>query len=431
MKLILKNVGKLKDAEINIDGITVIAGKNNTGKSTVGKSLYCIFNSLYNVNQKIEDDRKEYIKREIEILFIKNSLVTNRSLFKHAYKDIIENIVNDIIDKKNNEAKETILFVFNQLNEKRRKINNLNNEPINDENLNEFFKNIQESLNISDDKFYINRLNNIIYKEFNGQINNINNKLVSTINLVIKENLFKIDINREKIKISKYKELESDIVYIDNPFVLDNIDSADCDNIISNHRCNTIIKLRNNMQDDNMTANILLQDKIDLILNKLDDIGVGSLVQEKTVISNRFKYKSKFDNEPLELVNVSAGLKTFIILKTLILNGHIKDKGCIVLDEPEIHLHPEWQLVFAELIVLLQKTFNLHILLNTHSPYFLRAIQVYSTKHETSDRCNYYLAENIADNMADIRNVNGNTNEIYKLLYHPFQQLDDEPYYDN
>lgn len=431
MKLILKNVGKLKDAEINIDGITVIAGKNNTGKSTVGKSLYCIFNSLYNVNQKIEDDRKEYIKREIEILFIKNSLVTSRSLFKHAYKDIIENIVNDIIDKKNNEAKETILFVFNQLNEKRRKINNLNNEPINDENLNEFFKNIQESLNISDDKFYINRLNNIIYKEFNGQINNINNKLVSTINLVIKENLFKIDINREKIKISKYKELESDIVYIDNPFVLDNIDSADCDNIISNHRCNTITKLRNNMQDDNMTANILLQDKIGLILNKLDDIGVGSLVQEKTVISNRFKYKSKFDNEPLELVNVSAGLKTFIILKTLILNGHIKDKGCIVLDEPEIHLHPEWQLVFAELIVLLQKTFNLHILLNTHSPYFLRAIQVYSTKHETSDRCNYYLAENIADNMADIRNVNGNTNEIYKLLYHPFQQLDDEPYYDN
>lgn len=431
MKLILKNVGKLKDAEINIDGITVIAGKNNTGKSTVGKSLYCIFNSLYNVNQKIEDDRKEYIKREIEILFIKNSLVTSRSLFKHAYKDIIENISNDIIDKKNNEAKETILFVFNQLNEKRRKINNLNNEPINDENLNEFFKNIQESLNISDDKFYINRLNNIIYKEFNGQINNINNKLVSTINLVIKENLFKIDINREKIKISKYKELESDIVYIDNPFVLDNIDSADCDNIISNHRCNTITKLRNNMQDDNMTANILLQDKIGLILNKLDDIGVGSLVQEKTVISNRFKYKSKFDNEPLELVNVSAGLKTFIILKTLILNGHIKDKGCIVLDEPEIHLHPEWQLVFAELIVLLQKTFNLHILLNTHSPYFLRAIQVYSTKHETSDRCNYYLAENIADNMADIRNVNGNTNEIYKLLYHPFQQLDDEPYYDN
>ena len=49
------------------------------------------------------------------------SSITNRLLFKHTYKDIIENIVNDIIDKQNNEAKELILMVFNQLNEKRKK----------------------------------------------------------------------------------------------------------------------------------------------------------------------------------------------------------------------------------------------------------------------------------------------------------------------
>ena len=37
MKLKLKNIGKLQETEIDIDGITVIAGKNNTGKSTVGR----------------------------------------------------------------------------------------------------------------------------------------------------------------------------------------------------------------------------------------------------------------------------------------------------------------------------------------------------------------------------------------------------------
>ena len=31
MKLKLKNIGKLTETEIDIDGITVIAGKNNTG----------------------------------------------------------------------------------------------------------------------------------------------------------------------------------------------------------------------------------------------------------------------------------------------------------------------------------------------------------------------------------------------------------------
>lgn len=431
MKLKLKNIGKLQETEIDIDGITVIAGKNNTGKSTIGKSLYCIFSSMYDVNQKIEDDKKDYVRRRVEILFMQNSSITNRLLFKHTYKDIIENIVNDIIDKQNNEAKESILMVFNQLNEKRKRFNNFDNQTINDEILNEFFQNIKEGLDIPKQIFYINRLNNIIYKEFNGQINNINNKLGSTINLLIKENHFKLDIKGEKITINQYMELESDIVYIDNPFVLDNIDDKDLQDIL-NHRDNIISKMKNNIQDDNMTENILLQEKVTSVIDKLDKIGVGKLIKIKEMYQTKFKYQSSLDNKPLEFVNVSAGLKTFIILKTLILNGHIKERGCIVLDEPEIHLHPEWQLVFAELIVLLQKTFNLHILLNTHSPYFLRAIQVYSAKHEIADRCNYYLAENdLENNMAFIRNVNNDTNVIYKLLYAPFQQLDDEIYYDN
>lgn len=428
MKLKLKNIGKLQETEIDIDGITVIAGKNNTGKSTVGKSLYCIFSSMYDVNQKIEDDKKDYVRRRVEILFMQNSSITNRLLFKHTYKDIIENIVNDIIDKQNNEAKELILMVFNQLNEKRKKNNNFDNKTINDEILNEFFQNIQEGLDIPKQIFYINRLNNIIYKEFNGQINNINNKLGSTINLLIKENRFKMDIKGEKITINQYMELKSDIVYIDNPFVLDNIDDKDLQDIL-NHRDNIISKMKNNIQDDNMTENILLQEKVTSVIDKLDKIGVGKLIKIKEMYQTKFKYQSSLDNEPLEFVNVSAGLKTFIILKTLILNGHIKERGCIVLDEPEIHLHPEWQLVFAELIVLLQKTFNLHILLNTHSPYFLRAIQVYSAKYEIADRCNYYLAENdIDNNIAFIRNVKGNIDKIYELLSHPFQVLENEQY---
>ena len=57
------------------------------------------------------------------------------------------------------------------------------------------------------------------------------------------------------------------------------------------------------------------------------------------------------------------------------------DDYIIIIDEPEIHLHPEWQLIFAELIVLIQKEFGMHILLNTHSPYFLNAIQVFSKKY--------------------------------------------------
>lgn len=60
------------------------------------------------------------------------------------------------------------------------------------------------------------------------------------------------------------------------------------------------------------------------------------------------------------------------------MNGTIEFNGTIIRDEPEIHLYAEWQLLFAELIVIIQKEFGVHILLNTHSPYFLNALEVYT-----------------------------------------------------
>jgi len=39
MTLELKNIGMIKEANVKIDGLTVIAGENDTGKSTVGKRL--------------------------------------------------------------------------------------------------------------------------------------------------------------------------------------------------------------------------------------------------------------------------------------------------------------------------------------------------------------------------------------------------------
>ena len=54
MRLTLKNIGKIKEAEVELNGITVIAGENNTGKSTVGKVLYSVFNSFYKLEEQIK-----------------------------------------------------------------------------------------------------------------------------------------------------------------------------------------------------------------------------------------------------------------------------------------------------------------------------------------------------------------------------------------
>ena len=52
MKLQVNDFMRIKNADIDIDRITVIAGNNNTGKSTIGKALFLIFYSLFELDKK-------------------------------------------------------------------------------------------------------------------------------------------------------------------------------------------------------------------------------------------------------------------------------------------------------------------------------------------------------------------------------------------
>ena len=53
MKLKITNVGKISLAEIEIKGLTIIAGPNATGKSTVSRSLFAMFHSFSKISDKI------------------------------------------------------------------------------------------------------------------------------------------------------------------------------------------------------------------------------------------------------------------------------------------------------------------------------------------------------------------------------------------
>nr|WP_289701796.1 ATP-binding protein [Enterocloster clostridioformis] len=42
MKLRIRNVAKIEEADLELNGITIIAGNNNTGKSTIGKIVFSL-----------------------------------------------------------------------------------------------------------------------------------------------------------------------------------------------------------------------------------------------------------------------------------------------------------------------------------------------------------------------------------------------------
>ena len=65
MKLHIENFAKISSADILFDGLTVIAGDNNTGKSTVGKILYAFYRSLSNHDSRIRKERKDALAKKI------------------------------------------------------------------------------------------------------------------------------------------------------------------------------------------------------------------------------------------------------------------------------------------------------------------------------------------------------------------------------
>ena len=109
----------------------------------------------------------------------------------------------------------------------------------------------------------------------------------------------------------------------------------------------------------------------------------------------------------------------------LLENREFKRGDILVIDEPEVNLHPEWQLAFADFLVQLSKALNINILLNTHSPYFLRAIEVYSERHETSASVKLYMTIPSGDSLNTYvaKDFTANPENVFEPLYRPFEKL--------
>ena len=60
MQIELDNVGIVAKSSINIDGLTVITGSNNSGKSTIGKVAFALIRSVSNYEVEAVVDRFYY-----------------------------------------------------------------------------------------------------------------------------------------------------------------------------------------------------------------------------------------------------------------------------------------------------------------------------------------------------------------------------------
>lgn len=241
-------------------------------------------------------------------------------------------------------------------------------------------------------------------------------------------------------KTRRSKAVSAVPVYIDNPRILDGIDGIPSRiNLESPEFIKALLSpsatpgqvfitplFFKNYQKPDRSGQITLfeQENSDKILGEVED-SIIQIIGGRFVINSqgRMIFKRNDISRAIELCNLSSGVKSFAVLEWAISHGCLAENGTLILDEPEINLHPEWQIKYAQLIVKLQKILNLNIVVTTHSPYFMEAIE-YSAKLEgLKDKYHCYLAE-YSKGRSRISNVDMFPSYAYKKMVEPFALLD-------
>jgi predicted ATPase len=99
---------------------------------------------------------------------------------------------------------------------------------------------------------------------------------------------------------------------------------------------------------------------------QVEDIAKGSNLYKVTV-------RREENSPPALLTDVGFGVSQ--ILPVLVLLYYVPDGAAVILEQPEIHLHPKVQAGLADLIVSVVKARNIQVVVESHSEHLLRRLQ--------------------------------------------------------
>ena len=469
MQIKLENIGIVKNSSIELNGLTVITGKNNSGKSTVGKTLYALLDAVSNISEKYEIDRYNYM---VKILEENQSMMSVFRLIKYGqmmedsptdddilrkYSYLKKYINKDYKRKTNSNSRELKLFIeelVNELSEIKKKVVfsdpswNKIGENIPEEDRKKIGAEIQDLFWSQFDTAFLNltklletikrdpqqivytkeSINQTLRKEFAGQIQPVRGQNGSSIisltdgdkvyfSLTIENNNL-VDENNNKFMAGQYKK----VYLVDDPFILDNLERDQKLNQLfafdseesflnSGHILSHNDKLRLTLTQNKQQSifeQTILNDKLKNIRKKIDEILPGTFdlsTEGRYYVQNGMK---------LQVSNLATGSKMFSIIKILLDKGELDESTMLILDEPEAHLHPKWQNAFAEVIALLVKELGVNVLLTTHSPNFVLALDAYMRKYKLEEKSNFYQTEILEDGFVQYNCMDDDMGKIYE-----------------
>lgn len=417
MQLKINKIGKIQEATIDINGLTVIAGKNDTGKSTVGKVLYALLKTLGTYTAFFENNNLTYIRQNFLLPLLQK--INASSLLDASFSQEIGAVIDFLrapafLQDKDELTEANILDLLER-------IHTAFSEQLPEDfaaDIDSILSRLDEMKSTPDFEkartafdfhlkaIFSNTINNSKYHE-EGSL-----AVTNLEKLILQIGVSNNEISGFQFDSIKAKSLYGKAIYIESPFVLERIFAFDKPNWED-----LMILFRKNGK---------LLDRISINLDILDFIQKTIFRQAKFSFDterNDLCYQVDADATKLALLDVASGIKSFALIFSLLQRDYLTKDSLLVLDEPENHLHPEWQIKYAEMVVLLVKK-GFSVVLTSHSPTFIQALGAYSFKYGIRNQASFYLAEQIEEkNYSKFTNVTDNLQAIYTDLVHPTEKL--------
>jgi predicted ATP-dependent endonuclease of OLD family len=414
LRLEISDFRAIGHADIILDGITVIAGENGSGKSTISKLLYHTIkvvneydsiideqlkNKLRGISSNFKDIIRDYsyVFKDDEPKYEDLSRQFNEAtqLVSRDFDDSrmyfinlsVEAItwVNEIVEKLQ-DSDMRVKFMTSSIFRNRdvhKHIESINKKlksvlPIGQQNeiadsaldvtsniLIEYIQKLYAECNDKKYNRYIDELSNKLKRQFEENIESIN------------YNIYEHDlglIERELNKIYSISQIEN-VIYIDTPMAMGAQDNGN-----KNEHWNDLNKL-------------LMNDYYSIDDSFSNKIIHGSARFERTdLFRNKFVFK-RDDGKEFNLMEVATGVKSFSILQMLLNNGSLNGNTLLILDEPEAHLHPQWIVEYGRFLVYLNKHVGVKLLVASHNPDMVSALKYITEKEGNPEVLNFYLAK--------------------------------------
>ena len=420
MVLQIKNLGPINKANLEIKKINVIVGKNATGQSTSSKFLYCLLTASSQEGMILANTgiKKRLLNFIIQLKFRSS---TNDHI-ERAQLEELENTIYNIFDGNFEEVYNEIQYIAEGIYSDEMRHDYL-------KELNKIHELIETNKNRTSQ--YFNIFNALLDSEYGYSVNMYD----TCVNFrgVINGHEFE-----QKIIIQDFMRVHQitddyfnykNIIYIDSFSVLEfkerlqkPILGFNYELIDKNmpYHLQSLIKKLKKYPEKTVYDDKYYEELIEFKKN-IENLIEGNFIYDNS--SKKFLFNKNNTEYPME--NTASGLKQFGLFQLLLDVYELKENTFLIIDEPEVNLHPEYQIKLAEILVLLAKDLNCTIYLNTHSPFLAEAMEVYAKFHRMYDETNFYLTEKVEneDKYNYVLMENNDISEVYENLGNPFDTL--------